>query len=57
MKKKTVEKLIKILEDKGYKIATTIRVKSDFYKAEDYHQDYYEIKGKKPYCHGYVKRF
>ncbi|MBU1667555.1 bifunctional methionine sulfoxide reductase B/A protein [bacterium] len=55
--KKTVEKLIKILENKGLKIATKILEKNDFYKAEDYHQDYYERKGSKPYCHAYRKRF
>lgn len=51
------QKLIKTLEEKGYKIATKILPKETFYKAEDYHQDYYEHKGSKPYCHGYVKRF
>jgi len=55
--RKTVEKLIKLLEKNGYKIATAIRKKSIFYKAEGYHQNYYDIKGYEPYCHGYVKRF
>ena len=55
--RKTVEKLIAKLESKGYKIATKIKSKKTFYKAESYHQDYYERKGKKPYCHAYVKRF
>lgn len=55
--RKTVMKLIKILQAKGYDIATTIRKKKEFYKAEAYHQDYYEKKGSKPYCHAYVKRF
>ncbi len=54
---KTVEKLIAELQSKGYNIATKIKSKKTFYKAEAYHQDYYERKGKKPYCHAYVKRF
>ncbi|MFT7859464.1 MAG: bifunctional methionine sulfoxide reductase B/A protein [Sulfurimonas sp.] len=52
-----IKKLIKLLELKGYDVATQIREKKKFYKAEKYHQDYYERKGKRPYCHGYVKRF
>jgi len=55
--RKTIEKLIKILEDKGLKIATKIIDGDVFYKAEDYHQDHYKKKGTKPYCHAYVKRF
>ena len=53
----TIERLIKVLEDKGFKIATKIRAKAPFYSAEAYHQDYYERKGSKPYCHRRVKRF
>jgi peptide methionine sulfoxide reductase msrA/msrB len=55
--KQIVLNLIKILEQKGYKIATKVLSKEHFYEAEAYHQDYYEHKGSKPYCHGYVKRF
>ncbi|QOP40847.1 bifunctional methionine sulfoxide reductase B/A protein [Sulfurimonas marina] len=55
--RKIVQKLINLLELKGYDVATTIRDKKEFYEAEKYHQDYYDRKGKKPYCHGYVKRF
>jgi len=55
--KKTVQKLINLLEEKGLEIATTIKEKKEFYPAEGYHQDYYDKKGYKPYCHGYVKRF
>jgi peptide methionine sulfoxide reductase msrA/msrB len=55
--KATAQKLIRILEAKGLKIATTLRPAATFYKAEKYHQDYYERKGSAPYCHSYRKRF
>ena len=32
-------------------IATKIEGEQVFWKAEDYHQKYYERNGKKPYCH------
>jgi peptide methionine sulfoxide reductase msrA/msrB len=54
--KMIAEKLIKILENKGYKIATRVTKASEFWKAENYHQDYYKNKGTLPYCHVYTKR-
>jgi peptide methionine sulfoxide reductase msrA/msrB len=55
--KKTVEKLIGILEGKGLNIATKVLPEAPFYSAEEYHQNHYERKGGKPYCHRRVKRF
>jgi peptide methionine sulfoxide reductase msrA/msrB len=55
--KRTVEKLIGILKDKGYKVATVLKKAGTFWEAEAYHQDYYEHTGKEPYCHLYQKRF
>jgi peptide methionine sulfoxide reductase msrA/msrB len=55
--KETAEKLIKILTDKGYKVATILRKATTFWKAEDYHQEYYSKNGHEPYCHAYKKIF
>lgn len=51
------EKLIKFLEKDGLKVATKLTEAPKFWKAENYHQDYYEHKGTKPYCHFYTKKF
>ena len=50
-------KLIKILQEKGYNVTTKLTPATEFYKAEDYHQDFYKRKGSLPYCHAYTKRF
>lgn len=55
--KQTAEKLITILHEKGYKVATRVSQAEKFWPAEDYHQDYYLHKNATPYCHGYTKRF
>jgi peptide methionine sulfoxide reductase msrA/msrB len=55
--KAVAAKLVDILTKKGYKVATMIKKADSFYKAEGYHQDYYERHGKLPYCHSYRKLF
>ena len=45
--KKIAEKLIKILEDKGVKVVTKLTKAPKFWDAEAYHQNYYDLKGKK----------
>lgn len=55
--KKTAEKLLGILKGKGLKIATQVTRATEFYPAEEYHQDYYFRNGKTPYCHAYTQRF
>ncbi len=57
MQKRTAEKLIRILRDKGYDVVTELVMADTFWEAEDYHQDYYDRTGKQPYCHVYQKRF
>jgi peptide methionine sulfoxide reductase msrA/msrB len=49
--------LIKTLENKGLDIATQVLPVSIFWRAEDYHQDYYAKTGKMPYCHRHVPIF
>ena len=55
--KQVAEKLIALLEGKGYKITTRILPLQTFWPAEEYHQNYYVRKGTEPYCHVRVKRF
>ncbi len=51
------EKLILELNQKSFKVATSLYEFTPFYEAEDYHQDYYERHQKVPYCHRYRKIF
>ncbi len=55
--KKTAQKLIEQLQNKGYEVATELTPASTFWKAENYHQNYYQNKGGSPYCHIYQKKF
>ncbi len=55
--RKTAQGLMKVLEDKGYSLATLLVPVKVFWRGEDYHQDYYQKNKKEPYCHRYTKRF
>tara|TARA_R110002073_G_scaffold239456_2_gene401122 strand:+ start:2672 stop:3175 length:504 start_codon:yes stop_codon:yes gene_type:complete len=55
--KQIAEKLINMLEAKGYNIVTKLLPMWPFWQAEDYHQDYYQKNRKRPYCHRYEKKF
>ncbi len=51
------EQLIQLLVAKGYAVVTELTEATTFWEAEDYHQDYYDLKGTLPYCHRYEKKF
>ena len=55
--REVTEKLIGLLETKGYDVATEVLPAATFYSAENYHQDYYDNKGGTPYCHAPRKLF
>ena len=55
--KNTIKKLIAILDENGFDVATKVLPSAEFYKADEGHQNYYNKKGSRPYCHGYKKRF
>ncbi|WP_418180941.1 peptide-methionine (S)-S-oxide reductase MsrA [Aliarcobacter lanthieri] len=51
------ENLINELKNKGYTVATNLYSVVTFYKAEEYHQNYYDRHNKMPYCHSIKKVF
>lgn len=57
MQRDIANKLISQLKDRGYHVATQLLPVKTFWRAEDYHQKYYDKTGKQPYCHRYEKKF
>ncbi len=55
--RKVAQSVIDMLRLRGMDVATQLRPATAFYRAEEYHQNYYQNKGTEPYCHSYVKRF
>ncbi|MBN2616714.1 MAG: bifunctional methionine sulfoxide reductase B/A protein [Spirochaetales bacterium] len=55
--KEDILEILQILKRKGFDVVTELFPCADFWKAEDYHQDYYVKHGKEPYCHTYKKIF
>jgi peptide methionine sulfoxide reductase msrA/msrB len=55
--KMIAEKLIGILKEKGYDVVTKVTKATTFWKAENYHQEYYKKTGGIPYCHSRTNRF
>ncbi|MCL2596874.1 MAG: peptide-methionine (S)-S-oxide reductase MsrA [Paludibacter sp.] len=55
--KQAADRCIDFLRKNGYSVATQLRRATTFWRAEDYHQQYYKYKGTRPYCHIYRKIF
>ncbi len=55
--KMIAEKLIEILKGKNYEVGTEITKAGVFYKAEEYHQSYYDKKGKDDYGYRFKEKF
>ncbi len=55
--KMIAEKLVGMLKNKNFEVATEISPATTFYAAEEYHQDYYNKKGKEDYGYRYNQKF
>lgn len=55
--KRIAFKLKGLLVKQGMSVTTEIVPAGLFYQAEAYHQNYYKVHRKEPYCHKYIKRF
>ncbi len=53
----SAQKWMNDLKNRGYEVATMVLPVSTFWRAETYHQQYYDKLGKTPYCHQWIKKF
>lgn len=54
---KRAREVIRLLTEKGFEVATALKAVAPFWPAEDYHQNYYTVNRKEPYCHAWRKIF
>lgn len=54
---RVAKNVIALFENMGNSVATKLKPVDVFWKAEDYHQDYYNLNNKLPYCHFWQDRF
>ncbi|MDD3876592.1 MAG: bifunctional methionine sulfoxide reductase B/A protein [Bacteroidales bacterium] len=57
LQKTKAMEIIELLKEKHYNPSTTLEQATTFWKAENYHQDYYNVKGSLPYCHAFRRIF
>ncbi len=55
--RQTAVKLTAELAERGYEVVTELLPANEFWRAEEYHQEYYARTGNAPYCHVRVRRF
>lgn len=55
--RRTAERLIEELRQRGYRVATRVTPAGTFWPAESSHQDYCRRKGALPCCHRRIRRF
>jgi peptide methionine sulfoxide reductase msrA/msrB len=53
----TAQHVVALLGKSGFSLATRLLPVSTFWRAEEYHQNYYHKQAKQPYCHFWQQKF